>query len=285
MEHLPEDIMHIIATKLEPYPKSLSRLCLVDKQTYSRLLGHLYRRVALANPHSIEIFCQSMCTSQYETSKLVRSLQMGVERRPPGLPKTPNVLVPGIQLALSKMELLEELLLYFYSIPVERILDNLVGPFHLKIFSGHCINSTATFSFLQTQPTITDLELYNDSETEDFCELLDKNPNVLQSLRRVKAHPDVLARLVPGRPVNQIALVGDLSLVPLLDLSPLARSTMPITSIYFQEFGRTRAGLRHLVASLKSARITSHVEQLTMMEMSVVSRLRFYFLEFSFSQN
>ncbi|KAF8600996.1 hypothetical protein BDV93DRAFT_608378 [Ceratobasidium sp. AG-I] len=270
MKNLPEDVVHLIATELESYPKTLSQLCLIDKQSCSGFLRFLYRRVILFDPHRLEKFCRSLCTSHFQTSKLVRSLRLGMIERFGDRPnlKIPAGLVPGLQFTLLKMESLEDLFLDSLLLSAERILDNLVGPFRLKRFSCPYSDSQATMSFLESQPTITEITFSFLPEPDDISTVLDTDLKILPALRRLKAHRDVIARLVPGRPVSHISILYDLEIEQEVDLSSWARSTVPITSISLHDFDNVWTNVRRFIVALESAGIASAVKQFTVIEVS-----------------
>lgn len=193
-------------------------------------------------------------------------------------------LVPGLQLALSEMILLKELLLDSKNIPTDRILGNLVGPFRLSRFSCSDIGSRVLMSFSKAQPTIKEIEFPHHREPVDFCKALDAQPDILPGLCRVSAHPDIVPRLVPGRSVGKIEIPVAFDFERLLDLSSLARSKAPITSICFYNFEDKWVDLKQVIIALKLAGIASAVKQLTVVEILYVSNL-VYFSRYPFDQS
>src|SRR6202035_1156037 len=126
------------------------------------------------------------------------------------------------------------------------------------IFSLDTLTCGFTYSeplskFLQSQPSLREAHFLTNS---CYPELLDVEPTCLPNLSRITAHYTWLPHIVPGRPVSEVASLGNPLDGSLVDFSFYALSTVPIqkfeiSHLLFPKFERLFASIFPSLAHLK----------------------------------
>jgi hypothetical protein len=197
MPSIPLDVLLEILKHVRK--ADLPTLCRVNKIFCSCSQDVLYRAI-YANAHAIQTLAQST-----DLARRVRSFENSCE-------------CPELAMALRNMSSLRSLALN--RIGDESILDGCT--FKLDTFSCSLPYSESLQKFLNGQPSLTSIYLYEDCEPfppfDERC---------LPNLTRVVVVSSWLGILIPGRPVREVAVLKHLS----IDLSLFTLSTTPIQKL------------------------------------------------------
>ena len=265
--------MDIISDYLIKDSRSLSRLCLLNRFHYPRLLQNLYRWVQLPGSESTSVFCQSIRTSPHDTGKLVRTLQLCRQDWETTCAETAARLALEIHDVLSFMNGLQCLFVEEHTESISELkFKGLNAPFQLTRFRGRCHSQYTLFSFLRTQPSITDIHLLDhfDFRINSFCNLIEEEAELLPLLRRVAAHPGIVPCLVRSRPVSHVGILLRWS-EDWLDLSALELSSVAVTSVHYKKLTRVWERWLRIANAAGSANACMLLKHLVLSEIDPVS--------------
>jgi hypothetical protein len=195
---IPVDVLREILEHVDK--NNLATLCRISKAFCSCSQDVLYREIYSDDARVIQTLAQST-----DLARRVRSFKTA---------HSP----PELSTALRNMSSLRSLDLWDSGdVP---ILEGCT--FKLESFYCDFPYSESLQQFLNSQPTITDIALYNDYEPfppfDERC---------LPNLTRVMAHPSWLGILIPGRPVREVIML----LLPGIDSTDLSFFTLSTTPI------------------------------------------------------
>jgi hypothetical protein len=269
------DLLIMISEYLNDDLISLCRLCLACRYAHAAVTQVLYKRVVLHRPRVIEMFC----TTILEGRAGLRSIPQYVWIGPADYHRHPEVvyLVPRLRRTLSLLPDLQELTLTPTAKSFGGIYSGLLEcPFKLRALSVPYHTDLCLVQFLQTQPSIETLRLYDlDTEPPRAPSIVENINNIsaqngfLPNLRFLSADPRVVSALVTGRPISSIEIsVGScLSSEPEVLkhlVEALARTSVPLVSLK-QNLRTIRVHLwgTKFLHQLKTTRVTSTLETLS----------------------
>ena len=201
MPSIPVDVLREILGHVRR--ADLATLCRVNKIFCSCSQNVLYRRIHKPGKRVILTLAQST-----DLARRVRSFAIHCKR-------------PGLATALQNMSSLRHLDLD--CIDDASILDGCT--FKLDSFTGSFFCPESFQKFLDSQPSLTEITIYDDCEPMDpFSE------RCLPHLTRVNAEPSRLAVLVPGQPVREVTVFSSLNFDS-TDWSFFTLSTTPIQKL------------------------------------------------------
>jgi hypothetical protein len=212
-EKLSIDVLRLILENVDK--ADLVAVCQVNKVCCSCSQDFLYRNILVrVQKHGLNV-CQTLAQSIY-LAKRVRSFTLTSYRTIHSW--------ESIAKALQNMSSLRSLTLGFLDQPFHN--PRILGGCTFKLDSFYChFTSVEILQFLNNQPSITHLALskwiYN-NEFEATC---------LPNLTQVCAGLSYVQKLIPGRPVSEVELVGHYQPSDSLDLGYFALSTAPIRKL------------------------------------------------------
>jgi hypothetical protein len=216
--NLPVDVLPIILENVDK--AGLLNLCLVNKVCCSCSQDILYRNIDADNYYRLKV-CRTLAQATH-LARRVRSFSM-VYFHSISItdPQTED-----LAKAMQNMSSLRSLKLYMrnrYSI--------LHGcTFKLDSFVTDCPCDEYLRNFLNSQPTLTHVELYHNTTDDDVQDEFEAT--CLPNLTRVAADLPLLQRLIPGRPLSEVNVVGyprNGDEIPSIDFFTL--STAPIQKL------------------------------------------------------
>jgi hypothetical protein len=201
MPSIPVDVLREILELVRI--ADLPALCRVNKIFCSCSQDVLYREIGYSDGHAIQTLAKST-----DLARRVRSFK-------------DTYSFPELATALRNMSSLRNL--YLDYIDDVSILDGCT--FKLDSLACTYPHSESLQRFLNSQPSITHITLYQDYEP-----LIPFDGRCLPNLTRVKANPSWLRILIPGRPVREVIMFSP-SNIDSTDWSFFTFSTTPIQKL------------------------------------------------------
>ncbi|KAG9126782.1 hypothetical protein FRC07_002018 [Ceratobasidium sp. 392] len=159
----------------------------------------------MGNPNALIVTSQCCATlvRRPQLANLVNRLRIELQPSPTALTwKLPNSVIAPIGTMLRQLPNLAQLELRVLGASLTDILSGC--PFSLKVFSCDTCDPRPLHDFLVRQATLTELHLVGPTQpVGSFC--LDRRYG--SGLRKVSGTLDVVASVVPGRPVEEVKIV------------------------------------------------------------------------------
>ncbi|ELU37695.1 Cl-channel protein [Rhizoctonia solani AG-1 IA] len=236
------DLFIMISEYLREDLDSLCHLCLACRHTHAAATQVLYRNVMLHRPRAIEMFCTTILEGTVDLCSIPQYLWIG----PGYYHRHPEVvyLVSRLRRTLNLLPNLRDLTFTPTAKSFGEIYSGLLEcPFKLKSLSAPYHTNTSLVQFLQTQPSIETLSLY-DLDTEppraplivEHINCIAAQGTFLPNLKFLSADPRVLSALVAGKPISHVEIsVGSrLSSEPEVLrhlVEALAQTSVPLISL------------------------------------------------------
>jgi hypothetical protein len=236
------DLLIVIFEYLSEDLTSLLRLSLVNRQTQAAAAWVLYKTVTLHELQSIDLFCTTILTGSQKLHPLIQSLWIG----PPDHDRCPGIvaLLPRIRETLKMIPRLRHLTLTPMAKSFGELFRGLLGcSFTLESLTVSYHTQHSFAEFLQSQPSITHLRLYDpDTEPPRAYNLVSSIKDLsatgpfLPHLEYISADPRVLASVIAGRPVSHVEIMVGACLSRERDelkklVAALTQTAVPMTSI------------------------------------------------------
>ncbi|CAE6374885.1 unnamed protein product [Rhizoctonia solani] len=272
---LYSDLLIMISEYLHEDLDSLIHLCLACRYAHAAVTQVLYKRVVLHRARAIEMFCSTMLEGRSGLRSIPQYLWVG----PAHYHRYPEVvyLVSRLRRTLNLLPNLRDLTFTPTAKSFGEIYSGLLEcPFKLEALSVPYHTNIHLVQFLQSQPSIESLSLY-DLDTEpprapsivDHIKDISSRSTLLPNLKFLSADPRVLSALVTGRPISHI----EISVGSCLSSEPevlrhlvegLARTSVPLVSLKHNlRTIRIHLWGTKFLHQLKTTRVRSTLESLS----------------------